>query len=380
MSKLLDILNKSVNYLTKKNIHNPRLETEKIFSQHLNIPRIMLYANFETELDDEQLSNIRNALNDLVNEQIKEHSFDEGNLSGFNKYQISENDKNYNNQNGLNIKNLIDKSSQYLMKNGIEESTLITELVFSHVLKIDRMMLFTRYKEQLSEKELLKIREYLRKIGKEKFPIQYLLNEQVFYGRNFYVNTGVLIPRQDTEILVSEAVTLLKKNKFQTVLDIGTGSGAIAITLSLEIENLKVMGIDISNKALEIANKNKQLLEAKNVKFKKSNLFENVSYDRFDMIISNPPYIDKSEVVDMSDDTLLHEPLEALFAEKDGLYFYYEITKNASNYLIDGGILMFEIGHKQGEIIKILMEQSGYKNVEIKKDLQGLDRVVIGVK
>lgn len=382
MSKLLDILNKSVNYLTKKNIQNPRLEVEKILSQHLNIPRIMLYANFETELSDDQLSIIRNSLNDIVTKKnfYKNNEYNENDLIDNKLEKIGNERENYSENDRLNIKYLLNKSTEYLSKYEVLEAKLVTELIFSHVFDVDRMMLFTKYNDIVTEKELNMIRDYLKKIAKEKFPIQYLLNEQMFYGRTFYVNTGVLIPRQDTEILVEEAITLLKKNNFNTVLDIGTGSGAIAITLSLELENVKSLGIDISDKALEISLKNKKLLGAKNVKFLKSNLFENVNYNQFDMIISNPPYIDKSEVIDMSDDTLLHEPLEALFADKEGLYFYYEIIKEAFKYLKDGGILIFEIGHKQGKIIKALMEQQGYKNVEIKQDLQNLDRVISGVK
>ena len=223
-----------------------------------------------------------------------------------------------------------------------------------------------------------------------------MLNEQEFYGRKFYVDKGVLIPRQDTEILVEKMIDILKHNILKTqdfvdkdninskvhpkILDIGVGSGIIGITAALEIEGSYVLGVDISEKALETAQKNKEILKVSNIKFLKSDLFENVEFREFDMIVSNPPYISLNEIGIMSDDTLLHEPSEALFAENDGLYFYYEICQKASDYLADFGYLLFEISYKQGKNVAKIMASSGFKNIEVVKDLAGLDRVVIGQK
>ena len=164
------------------------------------------------------------------------------------------------------------------------------------------------------------------------------------------------------------------------ILDIGVGSGIIGITAALEIKDSYVLGVDISEKALDTAEKNKELLKVSNIKFLKSNLFENVEFKQFDMIVSNPPYISLNEAGIMSDDTLLHEPSEALFAENDGLYFYYEICQKALDYLADFGYLLFEIGYKQGKNVAEIMTSSGFKNVEVIKDLAGLDRVVVGQK
>ena len=383
MNNLLDILNKSVNYLEKKNIKNARLTAESIIAEVMKMERIMLYAEFERILLENELKKIREKLNEVINESK------EKNISGDNDFEnIVKSEKQ--------LKLLLDKSIQYLKKNDIEEGKLIAEIVFSHVLNIDRMMLFTKYRDDIEDEKIEKIRYFIQKIGREKFPVQYLLNEQEFYGRKFYVDKGVLIPRQDTEILVEKMIDILKHNILKTqdfvdkdninskvhpkILDIGVGSGIIGITAALEIEGSYVLGVDISEKALETAQKNKEILKVSNIKFLKSDLFENVEFREFDMIVSNPPYISLSEVGIMSDDALLHEPSEALFAENDGLYFYYEICQKASDYLANFGYLLFEIGYKQAKNIIEIMTSSGFKNVEVIKDLAGLDRVVVGQK
>ena len=372
MNNLLDILNKSVNYLEKKNIKNARLTVESIIAEIMKMERIMLYAEFERVLSENELKKIREKLNEIVNKSKEKKKSDDNDFENTAKSEKQ-------------LKLLLDKSVQYLEKNDIQEGKLIAEIVFSHVLNIDRMMLFTKYRDDIEDEEIEKIRYFIQKIGREKFPVQYLLNEQEFYGRKFYVDKGVLIPRQDTEILVEKMIDILKdkvlKNEIHPkILDIGVGSGIIGITAALEIESSYVLGVDISDKALETAQKNKEILKVSNIKFLKSDLFENVEFREFDMIVSNPPYISLNEVGIMSDDTLLHEPSEALFAENDGLYFYYEICQKASDYLADFGYLLFEIGYKQGKNVAKIMASSGFKNIEVVKDLAGLDRVVIGQK
>jgi protein-(glutamine-N5) methyltransferase, release factor-specific len=372
MNNLLDILNKSVNYLEKKNIKNARLTAESIIAEIMKMERIMLYAEFERVLSENELKKIREKLNEIVNKSKEKKKSDNNDFENTVKSEKQ-------------LKLLLDKSVQYLEKNDIQEGKLIAEIVFSHVLNIDRMMLFTKYRDDVEDEEIEKIRYFIQKIGREKFPVQYLLNEQEFYGRKFYVDKGVLIPRQDTEILVEKMIDTLKdkvlKNEIHPkILDIGVGSGIIGITAALEIESSYVLGVDISDKALETAQKNKEILKVSNIKFLKSDLFENVEFREFDMIVSNPPYISLNEVGIMSDDTLLHEPSEALFAKNDGLYFYYEICQKAFDYLADFGYLLFEIGYKQGKNVAKIMASSGFKNIEVVKDLAGLDRVVIGQK
>lgn len=380
MNNLLDILNKSVNYLEKKEIKDARLIVETILAEIFEVQRIMLYANFERILTEKELEQIRKKLNDFV-EMSKKYSTDDVKKK---ELEILANiDNNEKESESIKtVKVLLEKSIEYLEKNNVEENKLIAEIIISNILNVDRMMLFTKYKEIVSDNDIEKIREYLKKIAKDKLPLQYLLNEQEFYGRKFYVNKGVLIPRQDTEILVEKAINIVKDKKIETpkILDIGSGSGVIGITMALEIENSKVLGIDVSDVAIEISNKNREILKAKNIKIIKSNLFENVSFKEFDMIISNPPYIARDEIDVMSENTLTWEPEEALFAENEGLYFYNEICDKGYEYLQKEGYLLFEIGYKQGEKVKMIMENKGYKEIEIIKDLQGLDRVVVGRK
>ena len=361
MNNLLEILNKSVDYLEKRKIKEARLKVESILAEVLSMQRIMLYANFERELSQKEIAKIKEKLNGI----LKKDEYKSDTITA---------------EREENLKVLLDKSVSFLEKNEIPEARLKAEIIFSNVLGIERMMLFTKYRDEIDEEKKNKIREYIYKIGKEKFPIQYLLNEQEFYGRSFYVDKGVLIPRLDTEVLVEKALNILNKESIEEpkVLDIGVGSGVIGITIALEVPTSKVMGVDISEKALEISSKNKKILKAGNIKFIKSDLFENIEYKKFNMIVSNPPYISSDETDVMSEDALLHEPSEALFAGSEGLYFYNSISQKAMEYLDDNGYLLFEIGYKQGEIVAKMMETYGFKNVEIIKDLAGNDRVVVG--
>ncbi|WP_067140025.1 peptide chain release factor N(5)-glutamine methyltransferase [Oceanivirga salmonicida] len=348
MSKLIELLNKTVVFFENKKAQNPRLEAEKLFSKALNIDRIMLYANFDRILTDEEISKIRHVMKEK--DTTKENT----------------------------LKEFLDSSIVYLKKYNVYEASLIAELVFSKVLKIDRMMLFISYEKKINEEEKNRIREYLKKIALENMPYQYVFNEQNFYGRDFFIDKGVLIPRHDTEVLVEKVLEISKQDSL--VLDIGTGSGVIAITIAKELPKSKVLAIDISDKALEISKKNTEFLNAKNVKIVKSNLFENIEFKEFDIIVSNPPYISNKEVEEVGLNTYIHEPHEALFANSDGLYFYYEISKNAKEYLKNGGYLAFEIGYKQKKAVNDILTEFGYVDIKNYTDLNGLDRVVIARK
>ena len=195
---------------------------------------------------------------------------------------------------------------------------------------------------------------------------------------NFYVDENVLIPQPDTEILVEEVINIantLRKEKIK-ILDMCTGSGCIAISLSKYISNAEVTGVDISYNALEVAKKNAQLNKVNNITWIKSNLFQEVN-DKYDIIVSNPPYI-KSSVIETLSEEVKNEPNIALNGGEDGLKFYNEIISLASNYLEEEGYLCFEIGFDQKDDVIKLFEKNNFKGIYGKKDFSGNDRIVVG--
>ena len=207
-------------------------------------------------------------------------------------------------------------------------------------------------------------------------PLAYILGEWEFHGLPLYVNEHVLIPRQDTEILVEEVLKELHDG--MRILDMCTGSGCILISLLRYSNDCVGVGADISEKALLVAGENgKKLLGDHDVKWIHTDLFEKVE-GKFDRIVSNPPYI-RSQVIDtLMPEVREHEPLSALDGSEDGLIFYRKIIREAPKYLEYGGLLYFEIGYDQGEDVKCLMEEAGFIDVEVVQDYAGLDRVVYG--
>ena len=225
----------------------------------------------------------------------------------------------------------------------------------------------------------------LKERGKLRRPLQYILGEWEFYGYPFFVDERVLIPRQDTEILVEQCKYLIIDKEKPKVCDIGTGSGAISISLGKEVKNAQILGLDISEKALEVANKNKELNKAENVKFLKSDVFatlrdEKYKNVKFDLIVSNPPYIPVEEYRELMPEVLNHEPKNALTDEHDGYYFYEKITKESRDFLIDGGYLAFEVGYNQAQKVSELMRENSFEVISIVKDYGDIERVVIGKK
>ena len=375
MDKLQDILKFTIGYLEKRAVEKPRLEGEKIISHVLGLERILLYANFDRELKEEERIEIREILKEIAQRKITFDKYLEEKTSK-NYKELMEEKKSYLDEN----KELLKRSIEYLQNKGIENPKIDTELIFSEVLKLDRMMLTLSFTRKISQEEKEIIREMLRKRAVEKIPVQYILGYEGFYGRNFKVNKNVLIPRPETELLVEQCIKIAVEKNSKTILDIGTGSGAIAITLAKELPNTKVLACDISEEALEVAKENGKLLEANNIKFEKSDVFSAVKFKEFDMIVSNPPYIPKEEYETLQVEVKMHEPSLALTDNKDGLYFYKKISREAVDYLKQEGVLAFEVGYNQGEEVRELMEKVGFKNVLVLKDYQNLDRIVIGVK
>lgn len=230
-----------------------------------------------------------------------------------------------------------------------------------------------KYDEIEDISKLDKLNEYVKKrLG--HMPIQYILNKAYFCGLPFYVNENVLIPRFDTEVLVEEVLKISKKDKSKRILDICTGSGAIAIALKKLGGFERVDALDISDKALEVAKRNANELDS-DINFLKSDMFSSLTCEnKYDIIVSNPPYI-QSDVVDtLESEVKDFEPRLALDGDVDGMKFYKIIAKNYENYLADNGVLALEIGYDEADDIRALFEG---KNVVIKKDLANLDRVAI---
>ena len=210
-------------------------------------------------------------------------------------------------------------------------------------------------------------------------PLQHITGQAWFYGRSFNVNSDVLVPRQDTEVLVSEALKVI--NAKDSVLDMCTGSGCIIITLALEKKLGRALGADISEAALKVAAGNREKLGADDVTFVKSNIFSDINVndeELFDVIVSNPPYIATGEIETLTEEVRIHEPYIALDGLEDGLHFYREITHQSLNYIKSGGWLLYEIGCTQAHDVSDIMSEYGYSNIKVIKDLAGLDRVVMG--
>ena len=231
--------------------------------------------------------------------------------------------------------------------------------------------------EQISQQQEKVYMQNLEKLIKGT-PLQHITNSQEFMKMNFYVNNHVLIPRPDTEILVEEVIKIAKEYADPVILDLCTGSGAIAVSLAKYIPNAKVYASDISKKALEVAKINAKNNEVENkIEFLESNLFEKIKNLKFDIIVSNPPYI-RTEVIESLDSEVKQEPIIALDGGEDGLKFYKEIVEQAYPYLKLASYLCFEIGYDQKiDVIEIIENSKKYEKTYCKKDLYGNDRVIV---
>lgn len=260
-----------------------------------------------------------------------------------------------------------------LQKANIEEYETDAWLLLEGACGCTRNDLYLRGDKPLTEEQKILLREYLEK-RKMRIPVQHILGVQCFMGLNFTVTKDVLCPRQDTEVLVEEALKRIKPGSH--ILDMCTGSGCILISLLKYVKGCTGTGVDLSEKALKIAEKNAKDLET-NCTFIHSDLFENIE-GKFDVIVSNPPYIATKEIDSLMPEVRDMEPRMALDGMEDGLFFYRKIIRESVKYLTRNGWLLFEIGYDQGEAISAMMKSAGYCEVEVIKDLAGLDRVVIG--
>ena len=282
----------------------------------------------------------------------------------------------------MNIKEAIKTGINMLKEKNIEDATLKSKMIMENVLGQNRQYIIANDLNQLEHEQE---KEYFFEIEKllENNPIEYITNKKEFMNLELYVNQDVLIPRQDTEILVEEVINILHKNKAENIqiLDMCTGSGAIAIALAKNVEKCIVDAVDISSGALEVVKKNivKNKVEGR-VNIINSDLFSKISNKKYDLIVSNPPYIE-SNVIENLDKQVQKEPILALDGGDDGLDFYKKIINEASSHLESNGYLCFEIGYNQKNAVQNLLSNSGkYQEIYCKKDLCGNDRVIIAKK
>lgn len=248
-------------------------------------------------------------------------------------------------------------------------------IALTYILNKSKSYILMNQNYELNSEQSQRLNDIINK-RKTSYPLQYAIGEWEFYNLRLKVDERALIPRFETEIIVDY---LIKSSiKKESILDIGTGTGAIALSLAKNIEGSSVIGSDIEQKALSLARENKELTGIKNVDFIKSDLFKNIE-GKFDLIISNPPYINKKDYESL-DKELYFEPKSALYGGEDGLDFYKDIIKNSSNYLNDSGHLVFEIGYDQKEVLNKLLIDQGFVNIENKKDFNDFDRFIIAQK
>lgn len=261
-----------------------------------------------------------------------------------------------------------------LERAGVPEAKLNAWLLLEHVSGCTKSHYLAYPKEELPEKAKQRFQEAL-KLRCQRIPLQHITGVQEFMGHTFRVNDKVLIPRQDTELLVEEVLKDLKLG--MRFLDLCTGSGCILLSLLMGCPGALGTGADISTEALKIAEKNRELLNQEALLLE-SDLFEQIE-GTFDVIVSNPPYIRSEEISSLMEEVRIYEPLSALDGHEDGLYFYQRIAKESPSYLKPGGRLYLEIGYDQGISVPELLEEQGFCQIEVKKDLAGLDRVVKGM-
>ena len=284
-------------------------------------------------------------------------------------------------QKTLTLKQLYKVGTVKLAEEGIEEFSLDAWYLLEYVTGVSKAMYFAEPERAVSEENADRYIDCIRRRAAH-IPLQHITGEQEFMGYPFCVNEHVLIPRQDTEILVEEAIQVMRPK--MKVLDMCTGSGCIVLSIlkmcreKYYMTDLQGIGADVSEEALKVARENGKRLGVP-VTWIQSDLFAKIpEEEKYDVIVSNPPYIETAVIDTLQEEVRLHDPYIALDGKEDGLYFYRRIISEAGKYLKTQGKLMFEIGCDQAEAVEELMKNAGYEQITVKKDLAGLDRVVYG--
>lgn len=279
----------------------------------------------------------------------------------------------------MNRRQAITKACLLLRRQGKEES--LARFLLMYMLDESPQLFSNSFSEQMSKENENKYFSLIEKHIKEDVPLSHLVGFEYFYDRKYKVTKDVLSPRMETEELIYKVIEYVKassKNNFK-ILDLCTGSGIIAITLKKELSqfSIDVVASDISEEAIKVAKENAQSHDA-TIKFIQSDIFNNIA-DKFDIIVSNPPYIDRKDEVTIQDNVLKYDPHLALFAEEEGMYFYRKIIEQANDYLNENGVIFFEIGYDQKDKIIKLADLNGY-SAEVYKDINGRDRMAFLVR
>jgi release factor glutamine methyltransferase len=300
----------------------------------------------------------------------------------------------------LTVLEAINLSAEYLSKKDIESPKLNAELLLAHILNCKRLDLYLSYDRPLDEEEVKKYREFIKRRGIFE-PLQYIIGSVEFYGLEFKVNPSVLIPRQETEILVETILGTVSREEELRILDIGTGSGIIAVTLAKHLPKAFLTAIDSSKEALELAKENAaNNLVAERIEFKPADILNNDyvnpvmadpsgksdfadplvadSSDKFDIVVSNPPYISLTDYETLRPELKIYEPKVSLTDFSDGFTFYRAIISKLNNLLKQGGKVFFEMSDGQAKVVEKIMEEGNINNINIRKDYLNIERVIYG--
>lgn len=278
----------------------------------------------------------------------------------------------------MSIGVLLKKAYNILKENDIDSYIVDSQLLLAYTLKKDRLYILLNVDKDISSEDEEKFFKLVEK-RRNNMPIKYIIKRCEFMGIDFYINEGVLIPRPDTEILVETVLREILENKYQDVLDLCCGSGAIGLSIARFAKNVNVTLSDVSDNALKVTNKNINRLKLTQVRVAKSDLLNSFveSKVKYDVIVSNPPYIESKEIENLMKDVKDYEPRLALDGGEDGLDFYKRIINESIKVLNIGGLIAFEIGYNQKEQVKKELINKCFVNIKSYKDLGGNDRVII---
>ena len=282
----------------------------------------------------------------------------------------------------ITVLEAINLSTQYLNGKGVESARTNAEFLLADILQCKRLNLYLSFDRPLSEIELQKYRELIKRRGKFE-PLQYIIGKVEFYGLELRVNPSVLIPRPETELLVEIILNQFSKDEKWIILDIGSGSGNIAIALGVNLPQSKVISTEISHEALQVAKENSERHNVSGrIKFVNHDIIKNDlnNFPIFDIVVSNPPYVSTENYATLQREIKEFEPRMAVTDNTDGYTFFKAIAEKVRNKLRDGGKLFFEIAEGQSEKVVEIMTKNNFNNIRVIKDYQNIDRIIFGEK